>query len=158
MLTGNVFTYYGEEIGMVGAGEDPNKRLPMYWNDSDMTDLAPGVTKVEYAYPCADDQLADPDSLLNYCREVNHIRLENPAIARGENKFILDDKWVCAMERTYGEETLVIAMNFSASKEKSVELPIENMQIAHDLEVGEGAAFLDGSMLTLPPYGIVILK
>lgn len=102
MLRGNVFTYYGEEIGMVGSGDDPNKRLPMYWNDQDMTDLAPGVTKVEYAYPCADDQLADEDSLLHYCRKVNHIRLAEPAIARGENAYVSTDDWTCVMSRTLG--------------------------------------------------------
>ena len=32
-MTGNSFVYYGEEIGMKGAGKDENKRAPMYWSD-----------------------------------------------------------------------------------------------------------------------------
>ena len=37
-MTGNAFIYYGEELGMKGAGRDENRRAPMYWND----DLAGG--------------------------------------------------------------------------------------------------------------------
>lgn len=158
MLRGNVFTYYGEEIGMVGSGDDPNKRLPMYWNDDDMTDLAPGVTKVEYAYPSADAQLADETSLLHYCRRVNHIRLAEPAIARGENAYLHVDDWTCVMSRTLGEETVYIAMNFSASKEQTIALTVDGLNIAHDLETDAGTATLQGTTLTLPPYAIVILK
>lgn len=31
LMTGNAFVYYGEELGMMGAGKDPNYRAPMYW-------------------------------------------------------------------------------------------------------------------------------
>ena len=158
MMRGNVFTYYGEEIGMVGSGDDPNKRLPMYWNDTGMTDCPPGVTKVEYAYPSVDAQLADPASLLNYCKAVNHVRLQHPAIARGENEYLHVDDWTCVMRRSLGGDAVVIAMNFSASKEQTIALPVEGLTIAGDLETGDGQATLTGADLTLPPYAIVILK
>ncbi|MBR4080613.1 MAG: hypothetical protein IKK21_02355 [Clostridia bacterium] len=158
MMRGNVFTYYGEEIGMVGSGDDPNKRLPMYWNDTGMTNCPPGVTKVEYAYPSADAQLADPDSLLNYCRAVNHVRLRHPAIARGDNTWIHVDDWTCVMQRTLGEDTLYIAMNFSSSKAQTIELPVDGLAIAEDVETGTEVAALTGATLTLPPYAIVILQ
>ena len=31
LMTGNAFVYYGEELGMMGSGKDPNYRAPMYW-------------------------------------------------------------------------------------------------------------------------------
>ena len=34
LMTGNAFLYYGEEIGMKGAGKDENKRAPMFWTDA----------------------------------------------------------------------------------------------------------------------------
>lgn len=53
---------------------------------------------------------------------------------------------------------MYIAMNFSASKEQTISLNVNGLTIAHDLEVEEGAAALDGATLILPPYAIVILK
>ena len=105
-----------------------------------------------------DEQLADPASLLNYCKAVNHARLQHPAIARGENAYLHVDDWTCLMQRTLGEDTVYIAMNFSASKEQTITLPVSGVSIANDLETGDGAALLEGANLTLPPYAIVILK
>ena len=162
MMPGNVFTYYGDEIGMVGAGDDPNKRLAMYWNDNDMTTQPPGVTSLEYAYPCVDDQLADPASLLNYCKAVNHARLASPLIARGENTFVYSDKNVVLMKRELNGDCCYIAMNFSRSDVQTVEIPATGLQIISDLVALEGNAVLtegDGvTTVTLPPYGIAVIE
>lgn len=157
MLPGNVFTYYGDEIGMVGAGDDPNKRLAMYWNDGDMTQQPPGVTKLEYAYPCVDEQLQDPASLLNYCKSVNHARLRSPLIARGHNTTLLAEASLCVMQRELDDKKCIIAMNFSP-KAEAVATVAEGLHIVSDLEVGNEKASLAGTELTLPPYAIVILE
>lgn len=160
MLGGAVFTYYGEEIGMVGSGDDPNKRLAMYWSDEDMTQQPPGATRVEYAYPSVDAQLADPDSLLNYVRGVNQARLAFPAISAGKNEFLLAEDSLCLMRRELGEDTCLIAMNFSRQAEGA--LPLPEGEIALDLEVGPDAARIETQdgvrTLVLPPYAIAILQ
>ncbi len=161
MMGGATFTYYGEEIGMVGSGDDPNKRLAMYWNDGDMTQQPPGVTKVEYAYPCVDEQLADPASLLNYCRKLNHLKLEVPSIARGRNEWICEDDDFCVMKRTWEGEVCYIAINFSSSKSVQHQLEVEGLRLAGVLDVGEevSAAVTTerGCTLNLAPYGIAVL-
>ena len=162
MMPGNVFTYYGDEIGMVGAGDDPNKRLAMYWNDGDMTIQPPGVTSLEYAYPCVDDQLADPNSLLNYCKAVNHARLRSPLIARGANTTLYADKNVVLMKRELNGECCYIAINFAKKADSTVEIPATGLAIVSDLVALEGNATLaegDGvTTVTLPAYGIVVIE
>lgn len=162
MMGGNAFTYYGDEIGMVGSGDDPNKRLPMYWNDEDMTAQPPGVTQAEYVYPCVDAQLKDDASILNYLKKVNEARLDHPLIARGENAFVYTDDNVCVMQRTRGEESLYIAVNFSPKNTCTLSLNAGKLQIGADLEVGteKASLFKDGENtgISLPPYAIVVLK
>ena len=157
MMQGCVFTYYGEEIGMVGSGDDPNKRLAMFWSDGDMTDQPPGVTSLEYAYPSVEDQQADPDSLLNYCKAVSNARRQVPAIAQGENEFVLAEGEICLMRRTLGGESVLIALNCSAKDTLACSLP-GRADLLFDLETGHEAAALEDDTLTLPPYAIVILK
>ena len=157
MLGGSVFTYYGEEIGMVGSGDDPNKRLAMYWSEDDMTDQPPGTTAIEYAYPSVEDQLSDPDSLLHYVRAVNHARLDHPEIASGKNTFEYAEGDLCLMRRETADAACLIAMSFSPTE--AGQIPLDgDWTIAADLETGEEAARLDGGALTVPPYGIVVLK
>lgn len=158
LMGGNTFTYYGEEIGMVGSGDDPNKRLAMYWNDEDMTTQPPGVTKAEYFFPSVDEQLQDPLSLLNYCKALNHMKKKTPAIARGQNEFLYSDSTTCLMKRTLDEDVCYIAINFSAKAAADVALPSAALAIVSDLEVGTDSAVLSGITLTLPPYAIVILE
>ena len=162
MMPGNVFTYYGDEIGMVGAGDDPNKRLAMYWNDGDMTTQPPGVTKLEYAYPCVDDQIADPNSLLNYCKAVNHARLASPLIACGVNTTLYSDKNVVLMQREKNGECCYIAINFAKAAANTVTIPATGLAIVSDLVALEGNASLtEGEGVTtvsIPAYGIVVLE
>ncbi|MBR6525003.1 MAG: alpha-amylase [Clostridia bacterium] len=162
MLGGNTFTYYGDEIGMVGSGEDPNKRLAMYWNDNDMTMQPPGVTKVEYAYPSVEEQMEDEASILNYVKEMNRLKLQYPIIARGENEFVYSDAYVCVMKRTLNGESVYIAVNFSGSKTQQFTLSGETLRICAELEAGEEkASFVSdeqGTAFTLPAYAIVVIN
>ena len=158
-LGGSAFTYYGEEIGMVGSGEDPNKRLAMYWSDGDMTLQPPGATSVEYPWPCVEAQLDDPASLLNYVRAVNRARLENPAIADGANEWLLAEGDLCLMRRTLDGDSVLIAVNFS--KAEPGRFAVGDCRIVADLETGDAAAAIesadDGTWLVLPPHGIAVL-
>ena len=161
MMGGNTFTYYGEEIGMAGSGDDPNKRTAMYWNDEDMTQNPPGVTKAEYPYPSADEQAADPDSLLNYIRALNGLKKQFPAIARGEHETVYTDDFLCLLRRDWQGESIYIAMNFSPAETLSLPLPEEIAPLALLGELAaDGGACLpeaDGAAITLPPYTIAIL-
>ena len=161
MMGGAVFTYYGDEIGMVGSGDDPNKRLAMYWNDGDMTDQPPGVTKLEYAYPSVDAQLSDPNSLLAYCRALNCIKQAHPAIARGKNEFVYCDSFITVMKRTFGDEICYIAINFSPKETLVLHLEEDNLAIIDQLNVSDNVSGTGtdefGEGFALAPYSIAIL-
>lgn len=44
LMTGNAFVYYGEELGMMGSGKDPNYRAPMYWiSDEEYAETSTGA-------------------------------------------------------------------------------------------------------------------
>ena len=158
LFGGSSFTYYGEEIGMVGAGADPNKRLAMYWNDGDMTDQPPGADSIEYAYPCADDQLSDPDSLLAYVSAVNKLRLAYPAIAAGENEWVYSDEQALLMRRTLEGKSILIAVNLSFTETRQVPLPREGLSIGAALTVWDEAPSIDGETVTLPPCAIAVME
>ena len=156
MMQGDVYTYYGEEIGMVGSGDDPNKRLAMYWAEDDMTAQPPGVTSLEYAYPSVETQQRDPDSLLQYCRRANQLRLKYPMIAAGENAFLTVEGDLCVMRRSQAQGQCVIVLNFSA-KDALHYAMADDLRMGDELTTGaEGASITEG-VLTIPPYGIVIL-
>ena len=162
MMGGATFTYYGEEIGMVGSGDDPNKRLAMYWNDSDMTQQPPGVTKLEYAYPCVDDQLADENSLLNYCKKLNHLKLQVPAIARGRNETLHNDGTVAVMKREWMGERCWIVINFSGKTAQEYELAQGGLSLAGVLDATEErtqvTVLQEKVHMTLAPYGIAVFE
>lgn len=161
LMGGATFTYYGEEIGMVGSGDDPNKRLAMYWNDGDMTQQPPGTTKVEYAFPCVDAQWQDGQSLLRYCQKLNILKKENPAIALGKTEFVCVEDDFCLLKRTWRQQECYVAINFSAKASCEYQLQAQGLRLAGQLDAfaqTAGVTFApDGVWLVLPPCAIVIL-
>lgn len=162
LLRGNVFLYYGQEIGMVGSGEDPNKRLGMLWTSEAETTLPPpGVTRIEYAYPSVEAQEADPASLLHYYRQALALRERFPAIARGTNAVLpspSDD--ACLLLREQEGEAVLLAVNPSRTP---VQLALEDCApgftvLAASLCTDPAQrASLDDANLTLPAYTIAVL-
>lgn len=161
LMGGHSFTYYGEEIGMVGAGEDPNKRLGMLWDQDEVTKKPPGVTREEYAYPGVYAQQKDPYSILNYIKKMNHQRLDMPAIARGKLAILDVTDDTCVLSREWAGQTVIIAVNFSAKEARAVTLPGE-YTLLDTLDVGETASDAkiagDQTIITLQPFGIAYLQ
>lgn len=157
MLPGNPFIYYGEEIGMTGKGDDPNKRIGMLWTtESETTKNPPGTTESGYYFPSVSEQQEDPESLLNYYRAAMWLRHANPEIARGTSE-VLDsgNPEICIIRRTWEESAVTIVVNPSTN--------------THSVEaVGELVGQLDATQeyvcqnedgtLTMPPYSIAILR
>ena len=156
MLPGNPFVYYGEEIGMIGKGDDPNKRIGMLWTtEEETTQNPPGTTESGYALPSVTDQQADETSLLNYYKEAMWLRHANPEIARGESEVLpCDNPDLCILRRTWEDSSVVIVLNPSLNAHT---LSIEGTLVGVLSATGEEITLTDGT-LTLPPYSIAILR
>lgn len=138
-LRGTPTIYYGEEIGMPGAevprdqitdlrellapylglGRDP-ARTPMQWDGQP----GAGFSHGEPWLPVADDdevhnvnqQSADPGSTLSLYRRLIELRRELPALTAGEHTLLHRDEHCIVFERSYGEQRVVIALNFTGEK------------------------------------------
>jgi alpha-amylase len=104
LLSGNPAIYYGEEIGMQGAGSDSALRQPM-----------------DFASAAA--QKADPDSLLNHYTRLLRVRNHYDTLKGGITYFTKssDGGWDCmdceanrmAIIREYFGEKILVVHNFS---------------------------------------------
>ncbi len=116
MLNGTTFTYYGDEVGMIGTKEkDEDVRIPILWGEADNKgdcSVISGVTtdpETRYAYGTVSEQINDPNSFYNFYKKCNLIRKQNPEIARGKIELV-------AMEREETEKLLFISKEYNGSK------------------------------------------
>lgn len=172
-MSGAAFVYYGEELGMRGAGKDENKRAPMYWSADKaaegMCDGPKDMEEVEMKYPSFEEQEGDSYSIYNYIKQAVLLRNRYPEIARGSAVFVeeLSGTDVCVLTKEYEESKMVLLFNLSENPEevnlKETEWT-ESFKTALEYEVGgmlltgEEAPKLKDGKLTLPAYSVVILK
>ena len=162
-MSGSAFIYYGEEIGMVGAGNDPSKRAPMYWNkarNNGTTGLPPECTlPEEYPFGSLDEQLKDAGSVLNYYRQAIAIRKALPVISHGRTtaEAALNRGCISAQRKTWGEESCIILMNISPDA-AAVDLSgYADWVLAASLSADGKKINQKGTELTLSAYGIAVL-
>jgi glycosidase len=114
------FVYYGEEIGMVGAGEHERIRTPMQWEDGETAGFTTG-TPWEPLQSGVDSynvalQDGDPDSLLNHYRSLVALRNAHPALRRGTTYLVASDSGaVFALLRHTDEEAILVVVNLATS-------------------------------------------
>lgn len=140
LMTGNSFVYYGEEIGMDGAGRDENRRAPMYWSDgagSGMCQAPPGMDALQMRYPPAEEQKDDELSLHRWFSEVIKVRNAFPAIVRGRTEcadVLCDDRTAAFFRRSETYGNLLIVMNLS---EQTTEKSLNEQLNDNDLSAQE---------------------
>jgi alpha-glucosidase len=175
-LKGTPFIYYGEEIGMrdipirkkndvkdrigkifwpLHKGRD-SCRAPMQWSH----DIHAGFSEVEpwlpvhqnYEHRNVAQQIADPDSTLNFFKKVVSLRKVHPALQKGD--FISPDQQqahTLSYQRKFKDETILIVLNFSVRN------------VDYTLPEGRWAALLNEKKshqnnFSLEPYQVEILE
>jgi len=168
LLPGCPFIYYGEEIGMVGSGDDPNKRMPMLWfsqanNAAGIANPPPGGNYDESAVVPVDSQLKDPGSVLNFYKSVLMLKAKYPAVARGVYTAVkTGDKSVYAFCDAYKNAKIYIFINFdSAAHTESINAMgiSDAVQVRETLLIrGGDAPALTSAQLSLPPFTVALLQ
>lgn len=173
MMNGDIFVYYGEEIGMLskdGANSDPRKRIAMKWSNRSMYEglcyTTPEGIKVNadsYRYDGVAEQLQDPDSILSYYKQAMYVRNLYPAISRGTVEYFGEGQsnYVCVLRKTYGEESITIVINLDSEWEQQVTLPAQLGSLALKqtlLTDNSQKVTLANGVLTMPAYSIAILR
>ena len=163
LMSGSVFIYYGEELGMPGSGNDPSKRAPMYWNaarDNGTTNPPPGCTlPEEYPLGSLEEQKLDDNSVYNYYRQMIAIRNALPVISHGRTtvESILNANCVSAQRKTWGDEECIILMNINSEPAQVNLDPYDGWSLAASLSADGNPITMDGRKLNLPAYGIAVL-
>jgi len=164
LMSGSVFVYYGEEIGMVGSGNDPSKRAPMYWNearDNGTTNPPPECELPgSYPFPSLEGQVNDDFSVYNYYRQAIAIRQALPVISHGRTtaEAPLNVGCVSAQRKTWGDESCIILMNIDKVPAQADLTDYADWELVAKLSADGGEITRDGTTLSLPPYGVAILR
>lgn len=167
-MSGSSFTYYGEEIGMCGSGKDENKRAPMFWSQyAGVAGMTTGPAAmdadVKQTFESVDDQKKDIYSIYWYYRNALHIKNVYPEIARGLVSVMegIEDGNVCAISKTYDGETIYLLFNLN---EEATTVTVSKSDFAYEtglvasLEIDENKVTMEGETVTLPAYGVAVIK
>lgn len=148
-LPGTPFIYYGEELGMKGGKPDEQIREPYPWGDKSIeTSWEPVLNNKGLA--TYEEQLSDPESLLNHYRKIIALRNEYKALEKGSfNGLLTTSKETVAYERSYENEKLIILHNLS-DEAQNIEFE-DGSRLQGDLIMGS-------SMTTLGPKETCIIK
>ena len=162
--------YYGEELGMKGAGRDEDRRAPMCWSDDPhapgMCAGPPGMGEVRMEYGSWETQKDDPASVLNYIREAVRIRESLPVIARGRTVRVpeLEEDLFCGFVRSGsggsggGDVLILINIGDTVVTRHLPDSVAEFQDLCAALYTGEENASVDGREITVPAGGILFLK
>ncbi len=182
-LRGTPFLYYGEELGMRDISlkrseilDPPGKhywpfykgrdgcRSPMQWDDSPyagFSTVKPWLpVHPNYTHRNAAAQRQDPDSMFSFVKKTLALRKEYPALQRGDFRiFFRTDTGVLAYERQWGEQRILVYLNFTGSM-KSSNLarntdPRQAKLLLSSLGRSELRAY--GNQFLLNPYEAVVL-
>jgi glycosidase len=166
LMPGSPFLYYGEEIGMLGSGTDPNKRMPMVWSakgGTGTTKPPPGGTYDESAVVPVAEQLRDPNSLLSFYHEVLALKAKYPGIARGAYTALrASDASVMAFSDAYQGTTVYVLENLDTKPHTedlaAVGVPSGAKLADYLLTGGSTKPSLAGDRLTLPAGAIAVIS
>ncbi|MEM7738893.1 MAG: maltose alpha-D-glucosyltransferase [Deinococcota bacterium] len=169
-LPGTPIVYYGDELGMgdnIALYDRNGVRTPMQWEDSHNAGFseagnlyAPVIADANFGYKwvnvAVQDQ--DPESLLNFMRELIKVRKQHPALGRGTFEILEPENNAILPFLNTSEGDVVIALHNLSADAQTVSLDLSRYdgQSLQDCFSGEdvGQASVDVEV-TLEPYQFI---
>ncbi|MFA6990365.1 MAG: alpha-amylase family glycosyl hydrolase [Candidatus Gastranaerophilaceae bacterium] len=151
-------------IRRIGKCSRDSARIPMAWNGDESTnggfsDAVP-LSKPwipphpEYKKLNIKSQLDDPNSILNFYKEMIKIRKNNEVLIFGEHKLLADKDGIFAYTQTMGKEKMLVVLNITPENKefshKIVDMTDSNLLVGN---YGE-----DNKSMTLKPYEARLYK
>ncbi len=171
MMNGAIFTYYGDEVGLVGTNVSPNRdedvRIPIRWGeDSGDCNFVDNTKNKDYPYPSVKEQIEDSNSIYNFYKKVLLVRNQNPEIARGKIELIEmdnEDKKLLFISKEYDSSKIGIIFNFSTDADLIVDFKAEGFtevtgQIVVDASDEKYIGMQKSGSIKMPPLSIAIVK
>lgn len=138
-MPGVPFIYYGDEIGMKylmnlppkeGSNTRAGTRTPMQWGNDDNAGFSTAPAEKLY-FPVdteqntltVETQEKDPNSLLNYTRQLLKFRHDNPGLENDADWELLSDvnqPYPMIYKRSDGKQTFIVVLNPSGKKVTAV--------------------------------------
>ena len=172
----------GENAAETEQPLDPSE-LPVWAADlsSGMCNGPKDMDRFKMKYPALDEQMQDPYSIYNYFKSAIRLRNTYPVVARGRTTALddLSNENICAFTRSvtnqeaqafisnakggsFGPTELLFIINTS-DEEQSVDLSASDTagdfgKVAYRLNTSEIMSTVSGTVITVPPYGIVVLR
>jgi alpha-glucosidase len=180
-LRGTPIMYYGEEIGMkttppsrkedvrdpIGQRGWPKEkgrdgeRTPMQWDESANAGFSTAkpwlpVPSTAKTHNVADES-KDPDSVLNFYKNVLKVRHTSKALLDGDYTPLNEnDQNVLSYLRAYNQDIVLVALNMSGTEQKVNFGMSKNGFTSTKALVTSGKSSVKGDVVTLPPYGVFI--
>ena len=136
----------------------------MYWSDTAQTGICtgpPNMDTIAMKFAPLDEQMKDPYSVYNYYRNAIKLRNAFPSLAFGTVSLRDDlfDEEIAIYTKSDGiHPEVCIVMNLGGQSETVDVSALKQQTLAGVLLAGEEEISLQEGKLTVPPYGIAVLK
>lgn len=144
-LPGTPYIYYGEETGMTGVKPDEALREPFIWDNKDKKKntrwqpIKNNVNKV-----AVNLQEKDPNSLLNFYKNIIAIRNNSAALKYGKFEVIdVADESIMAYKRIYEGDSVYVYINTSVD-DKAEKIDIDTAKVLYSNKRNETSLQSDG--------------